>query len=59
MMNNGRVFFRGPLRPRYNGVTVYHVFHVPRPFFLQTVDRCQILPGVSYMEFNCCSFLPA
>jgi len=27
----------------------HHIFHVPRRFFLQTVDRRQILPGVSYM----------
>jgi len=27
----------------------YHIFHLPHRFFLQTIDRHQILPGVMYM----------
>ena len=37
----------------------YHVFHVPRRFFLQTIDRRQILPGtckVLNMRQTCVAF---
>jgi len=27
----------------------YHIFHMPRQLFLQTIDHRQILPNVRYM----------